>query len=101
MCSLKVTDDDGNIAYDVLNVTIVKIFNNASTYYISATTLIDDNSYGTFVIYDANGNIVKGETVSNCKSTSDISTTILNNGSLLIAYKDSNFYGTLVTINGN
>ena len=90
------------------------VFNSGSIYDISTTTLqngnvliayrdVDNNYYGTFVIYDQDGNLVKDETVFNSANTQYISTIILSNGNVLIAYRDivNNYYGTFVIYDPN
>ncbi|HPD74286.1 MAG TPA: hypothetical protein PLX95_03320, partial [bacterium] len=47
---------------------------------------VGDSSYGKFVIYDSAGNVVKAETTFKADSISWPSTTILQNGNILITY---------------
>ena len=90
------------------------IFENATTDYISTTTLSNDNvliayrdvgnsDYGTFCIYDKNGNQVVAPTVFNSANTIYISTTTLSNDNVLIAYRDvgNSNYGTFCIYNEN
>jgi len=85
------------------------VFESATTYHISATTLTNgntliaykdsgNNQYGTFVIYDELGNEVKSPTVFESAVTAYTSTTTFTNGNVLIAYFDggNSGYGTFV-----
>ena len=88
------------------------IFNSATTTYISATTLSNDNvliaytdsgnsNYGTFCIYNKDGNQVVAPTVFNSATTGYISATTLSNDNVLIAYQDAgnSNYGTFCIYN--
>ncbi|MCP4992327.1 MAG: hypothetical protein GY934_00870, partial [Gammaproteobacteria bacterium] len=85
------------------------VFESASTYYTSATTLQNGNvlisytdngnsNYGTFVIYDPAGNEVVAPTVFESAAAYYISATTLQNGNILISYRDdgNSGYGTFV-----
>ena len=72
------------------------VFKSANTQSISTTTLSNGNvliayrddgnsNYGTFVIYDQSGNLVKSATVFESANTPYISATTLSNGNVLIA----------------
>ncbi|MDD4990362.1 MAG: hypothetical protein PHW31_03570 [Candidatus Pacebacteria bacterium] len=63
-----------------------------------AYTDVTNSSYGTFVIYDSAGNLVKSATVFESAHTHYISATNLANGNVLIAYADvdNSNYGTFV-----
>ena len=85
------------------------VFNDGYTDFTSTTTLSNgnvliayrdhsNNDYGTFVIYDQDGNLVKNETIFNNGVAQYISTTTLSNDNVLIAYRDigNSNYGTFV-----
>ena len=111
--------DDGNTSWGTFAIydeigNLIKsptLFNSYPTYYFSTTTLNNGNFaiaysdannsyYGTIVIYDANGNEVVSSTVfaNTDARPSSFSTKVLNNGNIIIAYKDggNSNYGTFV-----
>lgn len=82
------------------------VFNEAATSNTATVLLSNGNSvvvftdegnsgYGTFVIYDCSGDLIKEKTVFNSASTGYISAASLNGGGFVIAYSD-NGSGTFV-----
>jgi hypothetical protein len=80
-------------------LTAPNVFESASTWEISATTLQNgsvliayrdsgNGGFGTFAIYDPAGNEVKAPTVFEGAETYDIAATTLQNGNVLMAYRD-------------
>jgi len=91
---------NGSLGMDVLNweeKVAPTVFQTASAIYVSATSLINgnvliatgNNTYGTFVIYDKNGNVVRAPTFFANGSTQYISATTLANGNVVIAYRNN------------
>ena len=87
-------DQDGNLVKSETK------FSTSKSDYVSASIMENGNvfmacqgytanslSYGTFVIYDQDGNLVKGETIFNQGTTYSISVTGLKNGNVLVAYR--------------
>jgi hypothetical protein len=99
---------NGSLGMDVLNweeKVAPTVFQSApvtSDHGVSATSLINgnvliatgNNSYGTFVIYDKNGNVVRAPTLFANGSMQFISATTLANGNVVIAYRNQSASGT-------
>jgi FG-GAP repeat len=100
----------GSVGMDVLDweeKVSATTFEAAGITYSSATALEngntfiayaddDNSSYGTFVIYDNSGTVVKSPTVFESASTSYISAATIPNGNVLVAYRGASNYGTFV-----